>query len=74
MSQLVENIEDLPTVDRIPMMIILMLHHKKETTYTRIDQSNIAKYEFIPKESISEIKRKGNFKDPVSSRWTGMIF
>jgi hypothetical protein len=74
MTRLIKKREDLPDVNAISMMVVFMLPLKEETTYTKIGQSNIAKHlvEFLPKESISEIKRKADFKDPVSSCWIGM--
>jgi hypothetical protein len=75
MSRLIENKEDLPPSDKVLDMIFFMLPIKQETTYAKIDKSNIAKFlvEFIPKEPISEIKRKAELNDPVSRRWSGMI-
>ena len=76
MRRLVENKEDLPNAENVSLMISFMLPIKKETTYSKIYQSNIAEYlvDFIPKDSISEIKRKAILKDPVSSYWNEVTF
>jgi len=76
MSWLIENKSDLPKPNLIPYMILLWLPIKKEIFYSQIDQSNIAQYlvEFIPKEPISEIKRKAKLNDPVSRRFERIKF